>query len=133
MTVAEQIARLKLRMGRPSEQADLARMEALSGLQLPVAFRELWSAVGGCVVAAKIRLGSQAGQDVAEFWEAGAIIDKLNDDRLPRVLPFGEDAWGNWFFIDERGAVGLVDWNANRVEPVTQSFDDFLNLLEPVS
>jgi hypothetical protein len=133
VTVLEQISRLRLRAGQPSNESDLSALERLSGLKLPAAFRELWLTVGGCVVAAKIRAGNQVGQDVAEFWEAGAIIDKLREDRLPRVLPFGEDAWGNWFFIDELGAIGLVDWNANRVEPVSQSFDSFLDSLDPVS
>lgn len=133
MTVSEQIARLKLRPGVPSSDSELSEVEELSGLTLPAPFRELWSSVGGCIVGAKILIGRQAGQNVAEFWDAGAIVEKLKEDRLPRVLPFGEDAWGNWFFLDEGGAVRLADWNANGVELVSPTFEEFLNELVPSS
>jgi hypothetical protein len=131
MTVTEQIARLKLHSRSSSSEAELKKIEELSGLALSSSFRELWSAVGECIVGAKIRSGLQAGQDVCEFWGAGKIIEKLNEDRLSRVVPFGEDIWGNWFFIDETGSVKLVDWNANRVEPVSASLDQFLESLDP--
>lgn len=133
MTVPEQITRLKLRASAPSSHAELSEVEELSGLKLPAAFRELWSTVGGCIVGAKIVAGGQAGQNVTEFWDAHAIADKLKEERLPRVLPFAEDAWGNWFFIDELGAVCLVDWNANRVEQVSPTFGEFLDSLVPIS
>ncbi len=101
MTIDEHIARLNLkRKLTGSSRQELEELEKLSGLSLPSSFRELWSATGGCTVGAKIRSGTQAGQDVCEFWDAQTIIEKLSEDRLPGVLPFGEDIWGNWFFVD---------------------------------
>lgn len=133
MTLLEQIVRLKLQADAQGGDAELSEMEELSGLTLPAPFRELWPAIGGGIVAAKILVGSQAGQNVAEFWNARMIVERLKEDRLPRVLPFAEDAWGNWFFIDEIGAVRLVDWNENRVEQISPTFEDFLNTLVPIS
>jgi hypothetical protein len=130
MTVQEHIARLSLQGMSPSSHEQLEEIEERSGLTLPSSFRKLWSMVGGCTVSAKIRSGTQAGQDVREFWDAATIIDKLSEDRLPRVLPFGEDSWGNWFFVDEKGFVRLVDWNKEQVELVSASFDEFLDSVE---
>jgi hypothetical protein len=131
VTIDEHIARLKLqRDATGSSMQELEDLEKLSGLSLPPSFRELWSLVGGCTIGAKIRSGPQVGQDVCEFWDAQTIVEKLTEDRLPRVVPFGEDIWGNWFFVDSSGSVKLIDWTKNRIESVSPTFEQFLDSLE---
>ena len=129
-----QIIRLRLTSTPESRstEAQLSEIELLSSLKLPITFRELWLTVGGASVNGYLVRGDYI-ERVATFWPAHRILDELNEGQDGRVVPFGDDYFGNWYYLqgenDESVTVRLVDWDKDTTTTVATSFEEFVRSL----